>query len=153
MSLNFWTKIILTSGQMAVTIGISCLVCDGVLVILLNKLQINELLVIGDLLGNLLHSRRLALGFHLLFCGLSHYRLDYLFFRVWAFLLRWLALFLLGRIWRSTVDLDDIFRFLDFVSWCCQIFRQCCSTGFLLVSPISFGSCLFCCSLSPGTRH
>lgn len=73
---------------MAVTIGISCLVCHGVLVILLDELQINQLFIVGDLLRCLLPGGRLALTFPLLFGGLNHDRLDGLFFRVCCFLLR-----------------------------------------------------------------
>lgn len=156
MSLNFWTKVILTSGQMAVTIGISGLICHSVLIILFDELQINELVIIADLLRYLFHSGWFALGFHLLFRRLNHHRLDYLFFRVCGFLLRWLALFLLRRrIWWCTINLDNVLRFLDFMSWCRQVFRQNDGMTFVIISSIaiSFGGCLFCCSLSPGTRH
>ena len=87
---KFLNKIvILTSGQMAVTIGISGLICHSVLIILFDELQIDELVIVGDLLGNLFHRWRFALGFHLLFWSLTHHRLDRLFFRVWGrFLLR-----------------------------------------------------------------
>ena len=154
MSLNFWTKVILTSGQMAVTIGIPCLICHGVLVILFDELQINEVVIVADLLRYLFHSGWFALGLHLLFCRLNHHRLDYLFFRVCGFLLRWLTLFLLRwRNWWCTINLDYIFRFLDFMSWCRHVFRQSYDMAFLVISPIGFGSCLFCCSLSPGTSH
>lgn len=41
---------------MAVTIGISGLICHSVLIILFDELQINELVIIADLLRYLFHS-------------------------------------------------------------------------------------------------
>lgn len=138
---------------MAITIGISGLVCHSVLIILFDELQIDELVIVGDLPGDLFHRGWFALRLHLLFRSLNHHRLDRLFFRVCRFLLRWgLAMFLLGRIWWCTIDLDNVFRFLDFMRWCRQVFRQN-FLAFLMISSIGFGGCLFCCSLSPGTRH
>jgi len=41
---------------MAVTIGIPCLICHGVLIILFDELQINEVVIVADLLRYLFHS-------------------------------------------------------------------------------------------------